>query len=155
MGNCDSPREATVTEDRITDGKRIAQLLASELSGLERGPLDAISVDDADPDATPSEQGTTAYQVSHRGDPVATVLLYPEHATVRLHEGQTWSSGTAVADTPSGAEETTASRASAGGLSVDGSALQIATGAAVKRAVDAVADLVADTDTVADAAADE
>jgi hypothetical protein len=78
-----------VTDDCITDGKRIAQLLASELSGLERGPLDAVSVSDADPDATPSERGTEAYRVTHRQDHIATVRLYPEHATVRLHGDRT------------------------------------------------------------------
>jgi hypothetical protein len=127
-----------VTDDRITDGKRIAQLLASELSGLERGPLDAVSVGDADPDATPSERGTEAYRVTHRQDPIATVRLYPEHATVRLHGDRTWSTASAEAG-------------SGGGLSVDGSDLQIGTGGAVKRAVDAVADLLDETVPVDDA----
>jgi predicted acetyltransferase len=39
-----------MVENRITDGKRIAQLLASELTGLEQPPLDRIEVVDATPD---------------------------------------------------------------------------------------------------------
>lgn len=131
-----------MTEDRITDSRRIAQLLASELSGLERGPLGAVSVEGADADATPSERGTEAYQVTYHESPVATVSLYPEHTTVRLRGDKNWA--TATTDGMASAER--AGRASSGGLSVEGSELRIQTGAAVKRAVDRVASLVGGAD---------
>jgi len=73
-----------MVEDRITDTRRVAQLLASELSGLSTGPLAAVSVVGADPDATPSGDGPAAYGVEARGERVATVRLYPEYVAVEL-----------------------------------------------------------------------
>lgn len=110
-----------MVDRRITDGARIGQLLASELTGLRRGVLGAVSVVDADPDAEPSPAGTEAYRVSHDGTVVATVSLYPEHVTLCLHGG-TWP------ETPG--ELTT----------VSGDRLRIESGAGVKRAVDALRD---------------
>jgi len=57
-----------MAKERITDGKRIGQLFASELTGLERGPLGAVSVVDADPDVEPTEDGAFAYRVVHVAD---------------------------------------------------------------------------------------
>jgi hypothetical protein len=56
-----------MVENRVTDGTRIAQLLASELTGLSRGPLSGVEVVDADPDAEPSPGGTFAYAFEHEG----------------------------------------------------------------------------------------
>jgi len=69
-----------MVQDRVSDGKRIAQLLASELTGLETGPLGAVTVADADGDAMPSDGGTFAYRIAAGGEAVATVTLYPEYA---------------------------------------------------------------------------
>jgi hypothetical protein len=71
-------------DDRVTDGKRVAQLLASELTGLETGPLSVVDVTDADPAAEPSPAGTVAYRVTAAGAPVATVVMYPERVVVNL-----------------------------------------------------------------------
>jgi len=109
-----------MVERRITDGARIGQLLASELTGLTGGVLGDVSVVDADPDADPSPTGTEAYRVGHDGTVVATVSLYPEHVTLRLHGERTWP------ETPG--ESTTAA----------GDRLHIERGAGVKRAVDAL-----------------
>ncbi|MFT4882477.1 MAG: hypothetical protein ACI9HI_002503 [Salinirussus sp.] len=73
-----------MVEDRVTDGKRVAQLLASELTGLETGPLGAVDVTDADPAAEPSPAGTVAYRVTAAGAPVGTVVMYPERVVVSL-----------------------------------------------------------------------
>jgi hypothetical protein len=73
-----------MVEDRITDSRRIAQLLASELSGLATGPLGEVSVVDADPDATPSEDGTVAYNISYEGREIGTVRLYAASVAVEL-----------------------------------------------------------------------
>lgn len=68
-----------MVENTITDGKRIAQLLASELTGLETGVLERVSVTDADSEAMPSDSGTLAYRIAVDESELATVLLYPEY----------------------------------------------------------------------------
>jgi hypothetical protein len=120
-----------MVDDRLTDGKRIAQLLSSELSGRESGPLGPVSVVDADPEAEPSEDGTEAYAIAVDGTRVGTVTLYPAHAAVRLTTGA----------------DSAVQSATAGGLPAErdnGEAvLRVEDGAAVKRAVDAVVAAVA------------
>ena len=117
-----------MVEDRITDGKRIAQLLASELTGLQEGPLGEVEVVDADPDAMPTAVGTEAYQVQYRKEVVATVVLYPEYAEVRFETA-----------TPETIEHLDEQVGSGGDLqSTGGTNLQITSGGAVKRAVDVI-----------------
>ena len=72
--------------DRVTDPTRIAQILASEVDGRERGAFGTLSVVDADRDATPSPAGPPAYGVAADGDRIATVVLYPERAAVEGDE---------------------------------------------------------------------
>ena len=48
--------------DRLTDGVRIGQLLASEIAGDE-GHLRALELADADPDVEPTADGALAYRV--------------------------------------------------------------------------------------------
>jgi len=116
-----------MVEERITDGKRIAELLSSELSARETGPLASISVIDADRDAAPSKDGTPAYGIAIDGTHVGTVALFPEYARVTLSVGVD-----AVVET-------------AGDVGVparreDGTAvLQVESGAAVKPATDVIA----------------
>lgn len=75
-----------MVEERVTDGKRIGQLLASELTGLERGPLGALAVEDARPDVEPTDGGALAYRVTRAGDTVATVEVTPSTARLCLTE---------------------------------------------------------------------
>jgi hypothetical protein len=105
-----------MAEDVVDDPTRIAQLLASELTGLQTGRLAAVSVTDADRDAEPSPDGTTAYGIAYDGDRVASVVLYPDGAVVELADG------------------------------VPGEPIRIETGAASKRAVDAIRDVLAALD---------
>ena len=56
-----------MVQDRLSDGKRIAQLLASELTG-DQAALAHIVVADADPDVEPTEDGAFAYRVVHVAD---------------------------------------------------------------------------------------
>lgn len=114
-----------MVERRVSDGKRIGQLLASELSGLSVGVLDDVSVSNADPDATPSEEGTEAYRVTHDDTVVASVLLYPEHVEVVSRDGRLWP------------DEFTASDPADDGRA---GTLRVTEGAAVKRAVDVLRD---------------
>jgi len=78
-----------MVEDRITDGKRIAQLLASELTGLQTGPLADVELTDSDPEAIPSDSGTVAYRIQYEGEQVGTVLLYPAYVELELQEADT------------------------------------------------------------------
>jgi len=110
-----------MVEDRITDGTRIGQLLASELTGLERGPLGSVSVVDADTDADPSPDGTPAYGVALDGERVGTVELTPDAARLVL-DGQF----TASVDRDDVRVEQAA----------DGTVVVALTGAAVKPVVD-------------------
>jgi hypothetical protein len=104
--------------DAIDDPRRIAQLLASELTGLETGRLADVAVVDADRDAEPSDEGTTAYRVEYAGDPLGAVVLYPDGVVVELADG----------------------------LGVKQSRITVETGAASKRAVDEVRDVLASLD---------
>lgn len=128
-----------MVEDRVTDGKRVAQLLSSELSGRDRGALGDVTVVDADPNAEPSPEGTVAYGVEHRDERVGTVRIYPDAATLAM-------------DRPADAVAEAAREAIAAferdladesdrdaGLAVpDDDTVRIESGAAVKRAVDAL-----------------
>jgi hypothetical protein len=51
-----------MVEERLTDGVRIAQLLASEVEGGV-GALAACRVSDADPDVEPTPDGALAYRI--------------------------------------------------------------------------------------------
>ena len=62
-----------MVQDRLRDGTRIAQLLASELTG-NRGALEAVVVVDADPDVEPTADGALAYRVAVVSDPAAIVV---------------------------------------------------------------------------------
>lgn len=57
----------TVVDDRLTDGRRIAELLASELDGLG-DDLAGVAVTDVDPAVEPTPGGARAYRVTARAD---------------------------------------------------------------------------------------
>jgi len=116
-----------MVEDRVTDGKRIAQLLSSELSGRDRGALGKVSVVDAEPDAEPSPEGTVAYGVAYRDERVGTVRLYHDAAELSI-------GGAGPVD----AQRVRGSVAGPDLSVTDEGATRIESGAAVKRAVDAL-----------------
>lgn len=112
-----------MVEDRVTDGKRIAQLLSSELSGRDRGTLGDLSVVDADPDAEPSVDGTEAYGIGFGDERIGTVRLFPASATMSVTRQ--------VAPISEAADEN--------GLPVtDDDVIRLESGASVKRALDAL-----------------
>ncbi|MFB6143317.1 MAG: hypothetical protein ABEJ30_08270 [Halorientalis sp.] len=76
-----------MVEDRVTDGRRIAQLLASEVTGREDGPLASMAVVEADREIEPSTEGSFAYGVDHDGERLAEVYVHPERARVELLAG--------------------------------------------------------------------
>ncbi|QKY19796.1 hypothetical protein B4589_005160 [Halolamina sp. CBA1230] len=73
-----------MSADRLRDGHRIAQLLASELeSGASHG---ALAVTDADPDVEPTTDGTLAYRVlnTETDETIASVYVQPDRARVEF-----------------------------------------------------------------------
>lgn len=123
-----------MVRDRVTDGTRIAQLLASEVTGLDSGPLSTVSVVDADDDATPSESGTRAYRLARDGEPFGSVVLYPSAVEIHFAGETPWPDD----GVPGTAEDER--------LDGDGERrLRIESGAAVKRAVDALRSVAAVT----------
>ena len=87
--------------DRLTDGVRIGQLLASEVSGNE-GRLRRLALADADPDAEPTTDGALAYRIVCAGadgdaDPetigtadavlVAEVYVQPDRVRIEFVAG--------------------------------------------------------------------
>lgn len=106
-----------MVKDSISDGRRIGQLLASELTGLQRGPLSGVSVVDADRDVEPTPVGAFAYRVTADDTEVAVVEVTPETARLVLEQ--------APATVPERDD-----------LTVDGTTIVVHSGAAVKTAVD-------------------
>jgi len=116
-----------MVKEGITDGKRIAELLSSELSARETGPLSSVSVIDADRDVTPSTDGTLAYGIAIDGARAGAVALFPEYARVTLSVGVE-------------AVVKTASNVGVPARHEDGTVvLRVESGAAVKPAADLIA----------------
>jgi hypothetical protein len=74
--------------ERLTDGVRIGQLLASEISGNE-GRLRDLALEDADPDVEPTPDGALAYRVVRDGDDpggdlVAEVYVQPDRLRIEF-----------------------------------------------------------------------
>jgi len=114
-----------MVEDRATDPNRVAELLASELTGLETGPLADVSVVDADPNVTPSPGGTGAYAIEYRERRVGEVVLLPDGVRVRLSVDASGVTADAAGRVP--VEPTDG-----------GSVLRVGSGAAVKPVVDVI-----------------
>ena len=72
-----------MVEKRLTDGRRIAQLLASEVTG-HGDDLEPLSVTDADPDVEPTPDGAFAYGIDRDGDRVAAVFVQPDRIRVEF-----------------------------------------------------------------------
>lgn len=77
-----------MVEERTTDGRRLAELLASELTGRQVSPFDRITVENANSDAEPTTDGTNAYDVALDGDVVGTVSMQPDRLYVDLRRGR-------------------------------------------------------------------
>ncbi|WP_128476351.1 hypothetical protein [Halorussus pelagicus] len=75
-----------MVEDRTTDGKRIAQLLSSEVSSREDSGFDALEVANADADVEPSAEGELAYEIARGEEILAEVYVHDERARVEFRE---------------------------------------------------------------------
>ncbi len=112
-----------MVEDSLTAPRRVAELLASEFTGLETGPLADLAVVDASPDASPPPGGTRAYALDYRDRRFGSVSLYPGHVMVSLSVDAT----ALPEETPLPVEATG-----------EGVRVRVEDGVAVKRAVDVV-----------------
>ncbi|AHF99821.1 hypothetical protein HALLA_14515 [Halostagnicola larsenii XH-48] len=82
-----------MVEARITDGRRIAELLASELDGREDGHLERLAVVDADTDVEPTADGARAYDIERArpaggGALFARVFVHEDRTRVEFERGQ-------------------------------------------------------------------
>ncbi|WP_256393936.1 hypothetical protein [Natronoarchaeum rubrum] len=116
-----------MVERRVSDGVRIAQLLSSELDGREDGALDRLAVTSADRSVEASPEGERAYDVERAGEAFARAFVHEDRVRLELKNG-----GEAVADRVAG----DGLRASVGDEGTG--ELLVESGAAVKRAVDAL-----------------
>ncbi|UVE50571.1 hypothetical protein KU306_01300 [Haloferax larsenii] len=69
--------------DRLSDGKRIAQLLASELTGHE-DTFSILSIVDSDADVEPTDDGALAYAVAADDERVAEVYVQPDRTRIEF-----------------------------------------------------------------------
>lgn len=115
-----------MVEARITDGRRIAQLLASEIEGREDGGLGTLSVVDADPDAG---AGARAYDIADERGVLTRVFVGDDRARLEFVRG-----GEAVRSFVEGDRDDLAAH-------TDGerTVLEVGSGAAVKPAARALA----------------
>lgn len=110
-----------MVEKRINNGRRIAELLASELEGLEMGQLVDISVVETNPEADP---GDIDYGIAHEGQLIGHVRIRQDGAVITLDDG--WPNETSTLPD---------------GLRLENpDEMVVEYGAAVKRAVDAIHD---------------
>ncbi|QFU83927.1 hypothetical protein [Natronorubrum aibiense] len=77
-----------MVEDRITDGRRIAELLASELDGRDDGTLASVRVTNADRDVEPTVDGARAYDVTLDDGRLARVFVHDDRARLEFEAGQ-------------------------------------------------------------------
>jgi hypothetical protein len=79
-----------MVEDRTTDGKRIAQLLSSEVASREDSGLDALGIVNADADVEPSADGELAYEIALGSDEtdgiLAEVYVHEDRARIEFRE---------------------------------------------------------------------
>lgn len=127
-----------MVEERITDGPRIAELLAAELEGRVDDGLGSIAVRNVDPDVTPTADGARAFDVVRRaddpeadesdpeGDRLARAYVHGDFLRLEFE------------DADEVATETAASVGLDGRSADEPGSLVVDSGAAVKRATDVV-----------------
>lgn len=81
-----APDFSHMVEKRTTDGKRIAQLLSSEVASREDSGLDALEVVNADADVEPSAEGELAYEIARDDSILAEVYVHEDRVRVEFRE---------------------------------------------------------------------
>jgi hypothetical protein len=75
-----------MVEERTTDGKRIAELLSSEVSSREDSGLAVLAVVNADPDVEPSADGELAYEIARDDAILAEVYVHEDRVRIEFRE---------------------------------------------------------------------
>lgn len=73
-----------MVDERVTDGTRLGELLASELDNRTDSGLARIEVRNVDEAATATPSGTEAFEIWMDTEPIATVTLYPDQVELRF-----------------------------------------------------------------------
>lgn len=145
-----------MVQDRVTDGFRVAELLASEVDGRQRGPLGPLAVANADRSVTGTPGGERAYDVRFlEGDRDPRREPTPDDAGTLVAELLVHETGASLA-VVTGADAA-ADAAAEAGLSVaraddaavavdDGVVVTLEYGAQAKRAADVLAAMSAAID---------
>jgi hypothetical protein len=76
-----------MVEDEIRDGRRIAELLASEVDGREDGELAGIELEVIDEDAEGTPYGEHAYDVTMAGEVLAGVHVHEDRIHLEFRQG--------------------------------------------------------------------
>lgn len=88
-----------MARDRVTDGKRIGQLLSSEIHGHERGALGHLSVTEADTDVEPTSEGAFAYGINfstvETDERIVAAYVHPDRLRVEFQTGVETAAGAA------------------------------------------------------------
>lgn len=118
-----------MVDPEITDGRRIADLLAAELRGRTSPPFDDLAVDEraAETDAGDAGPATVAFAVRVGEDRLASVVVQPDRCYLAFDAGLA-----AAAETAEGGGLRTRRKATR----PPGLLVFVENGAAVKRAVD-------------------
>ncbi|WP_226039104.1 hypothetical protein [Natrinema sp. DC36] len=77
-----------MVDDRITDGRRIAELLSSEIDGREDGELAHFAVTNADRDVEPTADGARAYDITRHDERIGRAFVHDDRAHLELEAGQ-------------------------------------------------------------------
>lgn len=141
-----------MVEDRVTDGRRIGQLLASEVRGRETGPIGSLAVVDVR-DVEGSPAGDFAYGIELGGDRLADVDVLDDRIRLTVQWRIDEPDGEAIEEAIEGA--------TGAGLAVDrdsstpGRALVfVESGAAVKRVLDVLEAVVSASESDTDGTED-
>lgn len=77
-----------MVEERLEDGHRIAQLLASEVDGRTDGELDFLSITEANAEVEPTVEGAFAYGIELNDgagkQKIASVYVHPDRAHIEF-----------------------------------------------------------------------
>lgn len=66
-----------MVDNQVSDGTRIAELLASELDGRTDGWFDQVTIANVNHDVEPAVEGRAAYDIVSNEDTLGTVYLQP------------------------------------------------------------------------------
>ncbi|AGB16688.1 hypothetical protein Halru_2096 [Halovivax ruber XH-70] len=129
-----------MVEERVTDGIRIAELLASEVEGRTDGPLGSVRVTDADTDVEPTADGARAYTITgEAGDDTTSEVADTTLATVNVHDDRIHLAFRVVPDVATDAASGAGLRTRPKATTPPQTLVFVESGGAVKRAVEVLA----------------